>query len=134
MEAVRGGQESCVQLLIQNDHSPNCTDSLGRNALVVAAHSGQTELVKYLHSCLRLPLTSVCKKGLSPLHWAALENQTDVVRHLLEVEPSLVHWQDNQGQTALVLSQQAGHKATEKLIASHLLGPDVTTAGAVSKS
>lgn len=134
MDAVRGGQLSTVSFLADlNQESLHTHDNLGRNCLHTAAHSGHSELVKYLVLMRAMDVKDV-SSPTTPLHWGAKEGHAEVVQTLLDLnaDPQRL---DSHGRTALTLAVGGQHvEASSSLIQHDPLAPFDTKLFALARS
>ena len=83
MSAARKGDASKVVQMVEAGMPVDITDGIGWTALIRAAMSNRTDVVR----CLIDKGADVNKQagsGWTALHWASAENRTDVMRMLLE--------------------------------------------------
>ncbi|XP_071506386.1 uncharacterized protein [Diadema antillarum] len=100
--SARRGNLDCVQLLLDRGCSCNLQDKAGDLALHDAIHKDKRDVVKYLVEWPQSDLTMCNKKGLSPLHYAALRGNKYATTCLVTHEPSLINMLSGyDGQTAL---------------------------------
>jgi len=54
--------------------------------------------------------------GLTLLHWAADRGYTDIADHILQINPSIINYQDEDGQSALHYAASCGHLKLVELL------------------
>ena len=104
MEAIKNGNESEIEMLIDAKIDLNQQNELGETPLHIAVKSGQTQIVKMLinaHADLNIPDSG---RNYTPLHWAIIYQMLDIIDLLLEAKPDLEK-QDIYNQTALQLAK-----------------------------
>ncbi|XP_072174580.1 uncharacterized protein [Diadema setosum] len=100
--SARRGNLDCVELLLKRGCSCNLQDKAGDLALHDAIHKDKRDVVKCLVEWRHSNLTICNKKGLSPLHYAALRGNKYATTCLVTHEPSLINMLSGyDGQTAL---------------------------------
>ncbi|KAJ5111467.1 hypothetical protein N7532_002002 [Penicillium argentinense] len=98
-------------LLTWEKTDPNLSDSwMHHSPLLVAAISGNDEMVAVLKSCSRVDLQNPDVAGTSPLHAAVERNNISIVRTLLSGSRTAdVNATDTHGQTPLFTAVLQGH-------------------------
>ena len=110
MEAIRGGHAALIPAFLEHPgHHLETADGFGRNALHVAAHSGQAGIVRDLVACRgQDPNGPSGHLDMRAIHWAALEGQAEAIGALLE-NGADVNALDAKGRTALDIARQSRH-------------------------
>lgn len=103
--AAMRGHARVVNLLLENDASPDEADSMGRTALHHAAAHSHHDLVNQLLSKHEVFVNPVDKNGETPLSRAAELGHIDVVYKLLEYD-ARADLRNNFGHTALDLANR----------------------------
>src|SRR6476469_6837768 len=83
LQAVRRGDVGQVQALLASGASPEAKDKDGTTALMFAAQSGYTEIVRSLLAAGAEANTARAKFGITALMLAAANNQVDSLQTLL---------------------------------------------------
>ncbi|KAI8486464.1 Ankyrin repeat domain-containing protein 16 [Branchiostoma belcheri] len=110
MDAVRADNVDLAQLLVKQ-HGADVLkqDIMGRQPLHLAAQAGCLEAIRYLLTEHSIPVdTPACGSGLTSLHFAAKERQTDAVKLLLNCG-STVNAKDSKGRLALHMASGGQH-------------------------
>lgn len=110
---AQAAEERAEALVLLRRHKPNldASDSLGRDALQLAALHGHAALVEALLEA-GSPIRHRCHAGRTALHWAAAGGQARVLQRLtfLGPQPDLA---DHAGDTALHVAVRAEQPNTE---------------------
>ena len=85
MLAVSNGNPTIVDRLLKAKADPNAARSTGETAMMFAARTGQTAVIKLLLAAGAAADTRIGDRGQTPLMWAAAEGHADAVKLLLEV-------------------------------------------------
>ncbi|XP_054714802.1 ankyrin repeat domain-containing protein 16-like isoform X2 [Uloborus diversus] len=85
MDAGSANHLLVVQFLIEQKASILKVDALGRNVLHLAAQSASLSCIQYLISQCGLNVNQQNSDGLTPLHFAAKENNSDCIKLLLKL-------------------------------------------------
>jgi len=111
-----------IALLLDKGGNPDAKNQYGVTPLQLAVKASLTKAVS-----LMLQKTSDVNlkdnKGYSALHYAALEDNTTVLKQLLKNKNTLINLQTQKGNTPLHLSAQMGYLDLTKLLITH--GADV---------
>ncbi|XP_035673820.1 ankyrin repeat domain-containing protein 16-like isoform X2 [Branchiostoma floridae] len=110
MDAVRADNIDLAQLLVkQHGADVQKLDTMGRQPLHLAAQAGCIQAVRYLLTEHGIPVdTPAPGSGLTALHFAAKEGQTDAVKLLVRFG-SNVNIKDDKGRTALHMASGGQH-------------------------
>jgi len=117
--AAAAGSLELAQLLIKKAASPDVVDNEGMGAALLAAQSGQIDLMQWLLQQGVATLQECSHDESSPLLCAASSGQTDMVKWLLDcppgccVKPSIEEC-DSRGADALLCAAEAGALDTVK--------------------
>lgn len=129
-EAVLGGHESVVQLILKAGVDPMAVDDNRRTALHVAAAGGNLAIVVQLVSCRnfrcidptgrgkrnqRFDVNAKNRMDATPLHLAALGAHADVVQYLVH-QGANCSIQDRAGETALFQAVRSGDARSVRII------------------
>ena len=106
-EAVRRGDASRVEGLLEKGVNPDCKDENGLTPLHIAAKLGRVEVIKVLFVRGADP-NSRDRNSATPLHLAAESGQEEAVRLLVELGAD-VNARDESGRTPLHYAAMAGH-------------------------
>ncbi|XP_019635716.1 PREDICTED: ankyrin repeat domain-containing protein 16-like [Branchiostoma belcheri] len=110
MDAVRADNVDLTQLLVKQ-HGADVLkqDIMGREPLHLAAQAGCLQAIRYLLTEHGIPVdTPASGSGLTALHFAAKEGQTDAVKLLLKCG-SNVNAKDSKGRLALHMASGGQH-------------------------
>jgi ankyrin repeat protein len=111
MFAARGGHAGVVSYLIANKASVNGRNKFGDTALMSAALGGHVEAAKVLLA----NGAEINSPGWTPLHYAAFEGRTGMVRFLLESGADKNALAPNE-YTPLMLAVRNGHEEAAKTL------------------
>jgi uncharacterized protein len=111
MMAARGGHANVVSYLISRKASVNGRNRFGDTALMAAALGGHVEAAKVLLA----NGAQVNPEGWTPLHYAAFEGKTGMVRFLLESGADKNAVAPNE-YTPLMLAVRNGHEDAAKAL------------------
>lgn len=126
-EAVHGGHNDVVELILKQGVDPTVIDEDGRTALHVAAAQGHLAIIVQLFECRnfrsqgdgrlieRLDVGMKDRIGITPLHLAALGGHRDVLQYLLNQGAS---WaiRDNAGERALFKAARGGDALSVRML------------------
>ncbi|KAK6542283.1 Ankyrin repeat and SOCS box protein 3 [Orbilia ellipsospora] len=99
MFSARKGNCSIIKMLIDAKADINLTAHNGVTALHFAAQEGHTAAVKLLLENDAKPYIS--KNGWHPVHYAAAKAQFEVLKILVDQDPSCIHLKDKDGSSVL---------------------------------
>lgn len=111
MRAAWEGQDELVKLLLDRKAKVEQRNARGETAIMMAAFRGHLETVKLLHT----RGASLQGPGWTPLHYAAFNGSTPVVKYLLDNRADIDARAPN-GATALMFAARGGHLDTAKLL------------------
>lgn len=129
-EAVQGGHEGVVQLVLERGVDPTSVDENGRTALHVAAAEGYMAIVVRLLQCRRFrwqgrsgsgkrnecfDVAAKDRMGTTPLHLAALGGHIDVVQFLLK-QGANCSIQDRVGESVLLQAVRGGDALSVQML------------------
>ncbi|XP_066278889.1 ankyrin repeat domain-containing protein 16-like isoform X3 [Branchiostoma lanceolatum] len=127
MDAVRADHIDLVQLLVeQHGADVQKLDIMGRQPLHLAAQAGCLEAIRYLFDEHGLPVdTPASGSGLTALHFAAKEGQTNAVKLILRFGSS-ANTKDGKGRTALHMASGGQHAECVRVLLNNEAqdGPD----------
>ncbi|XP_039166770.1 ankyrin repeat-containing protein NPR4 [Eucalyptus grandis] len=106
--ALRGGHESVVKLLIEED--PQLCDignAVGEHPLYLAAHQRLSDIIEPILHASSSPCFHRGPKGLTALHAAVHYSLS--IRRLLQHDTSVVYDLDKEGESALHIAAFRGH-------------------------
>lgn len=113
--ASRSGHEGVCQLLLKRGANVNAQTRSGKaSSLHRAAYSGHATVVKTLIKHGADPKLDDCD-GQTALHKAAEKMQKQVVRLLLDLDPSLVKVRDKKGRTPADVAPSSAVELTDML-------------------
>lgn len=122
MYAAREGQLDMMEMLLQKGAKVNARNFVGETAIMLAAYRGHLESVKLLYRhAARLD-----QPGWAPIHYAAIEGKTEVLRFLLD-QGAMIDAPAPNGATALMLTARGGHIAALKLLLERGANPALRT-------
>lgn len=82
--AAAKGNHEIVHYLLRHGANPNIPDVYGWTALMRAIQHGRSRVISHLISSDRLEIDRINNKGQSALHIAALENDCDTIKLLVD--------------------------------------------------
>lgn len=116
MDAARIVTPDGLQLLLEWRADVFTLDTLGRNLLHVAAQAGSLECIKLLLLVSGLECNSIMSSnGFIPLHYAAREGHTQVLRYLLD-NGADTNVKDSMGRTPLKLAELCHKQASIEIL------------------
>ena len=117
LDAARAGNLAAISYLIPLS-DPAAVDKMGRNSLGVAAHSGKTDIVRYLVQNVQMNPNEQSKDFLkmAPIHWAAKEGHVGTIRCLVQDLNAQANLRDEQGRTALAIAIAGNRLETTKYL------------------
>ncbi|KAK4320221.1 hypothetical protein Pmani_008912 [Petrolisthes manimaculis] len=122
LAAEMGQTEVCRWLLQQHYFQPDKQNHLGMSALIIAAKSGKSDLVRLLLT-YNVPIDQETISGNTALYWAAYKGYPGVVEMLLEAGAHVNHI-NNRGASALSVSCAHGYPNITQLLL--VTGADIT--------
>ncbi len=111
IEAADEGSLEVAELLLDNGANMNLNPDTGRSAAVMAASEGHLDVLKLLIERGASPTAG----QISPLHMAAKEGKTEIVRYLLAKGVN-VDLRDADGRTALTYAASEGQTEVIKIL------------------
>jgi ankyrin repeat protein len=113
-EAVRRGDASRVEGLLEKGADPNCRGENGLTPLHIAAKLGRVEIIRRLVTKGADP-NARGRNSATPLHLAAESGQEEAARFLVELGAD-VNARDESGRTPLHYAAMAGHSKMAMLL------------------
>ena len=118
MIAVLKGREAVTELLLEQGADPNVRDMHGWTPLMRAVADQRTRTVEILLTSERIDVNASDPGGLSALHVAAALGDISLTRRLL-AHGADTQARDGEGNTPLMLAEQAQHSAVSELLKQH---------------
>lgn len=109
------GHSATARLLVEKGADVNAKDDGGWTVLMGAAHSGQTDFVRFLIDEKGVDVNAKMKDGTTVLMHAAAEGETDTARLLIE-KGADINAKDKNGITALDKANRKGHIETARML------------------
>ena len=119
MDCARKGFKDNIRLFVDKGHSLKALDTFGRDVLIVAAHAGEAQVVQDLVQDYMLDPNFKDFKGMTALHWAALEGQSKAIQGLLDLKADRT-LKDDKGRKAEDIARDAKHEETVKVLQQNL--------------
>jgi len=117
--AIGGGHMEIVKWLVEhNPHSSVWRNLYGNTPLMCTTWSGNRTIARYLITETAATATERSDSKMTPLLWAALHGNVDMVEFLLENGSSLQELQDD-GSTALLWAAKNGHVELLEWLLNH---------------
>lgn len=114
MMAVGGGYKEVVALLLQASSDPNY-HLRGVTPLMIAAASGQLDILRMLVNCGAATAVADHETGRSALHRACIRGHADAAKLLIQ-SGAAIDIDDASGCTPLMLAAQAGHADVVRIL------------------
>lgn len=126
-EAVQGGHQDVVQLVLRNGIDPTSVDENRQTALHVAAAKGYLAIVVQLFECRsfrwqgsgkqieRFDMAAKDRMGITPLHLAALGGHSGIIHYLLTKGASC-SIQDSAGESVLLKAVHGGDAISVRIL------------------
>jgi hypothetical protein len=122
MRASWDGQNEIVKVLLERKARIEQRNARGETAIMMAAYRGHLDTIKLLHQ----RGASIEGPGWTPLHYAAFNGQTAVVKYLLDQRADIDAKAPN-GATPLMFAARGGHMDTAKLLIWQVADVNVET-------
>lgn len=130
MSAAAGGLVSAVRTLVKSGANIRDIDAGGRNAFLIAAAEGRTQVVSYLLTVEKALISDSSKSGNTALHRAAAYGQTDVVEVLL-LAGAAIDEKNADGATPLSRASRWGHDDVVLMLLSHGARADIADSAGI---
>jgi ankyrin repeat protein len=111
MRAAWEAQDDLIKVLLERKARVDQRNARGETAIMMAAFRGHLDTVKLLHG----RGASIAGPGWTPLHYAAFNGSTPVVKYLLDSRADIDARAPN-GATALMFAARGGHLESAKLL------------------
>ncbi|XP_046545455.1 ankyrin repeat domain-containing protein 50-like isoform X2 [Haliotis rubra] len=108
MIAARGGHRGVCDLLVGKGADTSLLDNMENNILHMASMEGHESMVKHILSQNFVDINSRGQRGRTPLLWAALRNQNEVIRLLVSQGADLLQVDDG-GNNVLHIACKTGN-------------------------
>ena len=120
---THGTLENYRKWLLANPDSVNDVFANGYTRLAIAVEDGHYEIVECIYSIDNNAVSTWNRDKQTPMHLAALKNNTTMIRLLHQTNPNLIYTFDDNGETPLHNTAARGHVDSIELLC--WLGSDV---------